>query len=146
MATHSSVLAWRIPGMGDPGMCIKYKQEALTIIFSPVKSQQSTVTKTLGPGAKWALEPGFVLIFGLPLPTIMVLDKLIYLSELLLSISVKYHVLVICWWCLVAKSCPILVTSWTIAHQAPLSMGFPRQEYWSMLPFPNSRGSSQPKD
>ena len=66
------------------------------------------MTKTLGPGAKWALEPGFVLIFGLPLPTIMVLDKLIYLSELLVSISVKYHVLVICWWCLVAKSCPIL--------------------------------------
>ena len=27
-----------------------------------------------------------------------------------------------------------LATSWTIAHQAPLSMGFPRQEYWSELP------------
>ena len=27
---------------------------------------------------------------------------------------------------------------WTIAHQAPLSMGFPRQEYWSRLPFPPS--------
>ena len=25
---------------------------------------------------------------------------------------------------------------WTIAHQAPLSMGFARQEYWSGLPFP----------
>ena len=25
---------------------------------------------------------------------------------------------------------------WTIAHQAPLSMGFPWQEYWSELPFP----------
>ena len=23
---------------------------------------------------------------------------------------------------------------WTAAHQAPLSMGFPRQEYWSVLP------------
>ena len=27
------------------------------------------------------------------------------------------------------------VTSWTVAHQAPLSMGFSRQEYWSGLPF-----------
>ena len=27
-------------------------------------------------------------------------------------------------------------TSWAVAHQAPLSMGFPRQEYWSALPFP----------
>ena len=29
------------------------------------------------------------------------------------------------------------VTSWTVASQAPLSMGFPRQEYWSGLPFPS---------
>ena len=28
------------------------------------------------------------------------------------------------------------VTTWTVAHQAPLSMVFPRQEYWSGLPFP----------
>ena len=28
------------------------------------------------------------------------------------------------------------MTPWTIAHQASLSMGFPRQEYWSGLPFP----------
>ena len=28
------------------------------------------------------------------------------------------------------------VTLWTVAHQAPLSMGFSRQEYWSGLPFP----------
>jgi len=26
-------------------------------------------------------------------------------------------------------------TPWTVAHQALLSMGFPRQEYWSGLPF-----------
>ena len=34
---------------------------------------------------------------------------------------------------LVAKSCPTLVTLWTVAHQAPLSMGFSKQEYWSGL-------------
>ena len=32
---------------------------------------------------------------------------------------------------LVAESCPMLETPWTVAHQAPLSMGFSRQEYWS---------------
>ena len=31
---------------------------------------------------------------------------------------------------------PLFVTPWTIAHQAPLSMGFSRQEYWSGLPCP----------
>ena len=29
------------------------------------------------------------------------------------------------------------VSPWTVAHQAPLSLGFPRQEYWSGLPFPS---------
>ena len=28
-------------------------------------------------------------------------------------------------------------TLWTVAYQAPLSMGFPKQEYWSRLPFPS---------
>ena len=27
--------------------------------------------------------------------------------------------------------------AWTVAHQAPVSMGFSRQEYWSGLPFPS---------
>ena len=31
----------------------------------------------------------------------------------------------------------LFVTPWTIAHQAALSMGFSRQEYWSGLPFPS---------
>ena len=29
----------------------------------------------------------------------------------------------------------LFATPWTVAHQAPLSMAFPRQEYWSGLPF-----------
>ena len=37
----------------------------------------------------------------------------------------------------VTKSCPTLVTPWTVACQAPLSMGFSRQEYRSGLPFPS---------
>ena len=31
----------------------------------------------------------------------------------------------------------LFVTPWTVACQAPLSMGFSRQEYWSGLPFPS---------
>ena len=33
----------------------------------------------------------------------------------------------------------LFATLWTVAHQAPLSMGFSRQEYWSGLPFSPSR-------
>ena len=35
----------------------------------------------------------------------------------------------------VPQSCSTLVTPWTVAHQASLSLGFPRQEYWNGLPF-----------
>ena len=38
---------------------------------------------------------------------------------------------------LVAKSGLTLATPWTVALQAPLSMGLPRQEYWSGWPFPS---------
>ena len=38
-----------------------------------------------------------------------------------------------------------LVTPWTIAHQAPLSMEFSRQEYWSMLPFPSAGDIPDPE-
>ena len=34
----------------------------------------------------------------------------------------------------------LLATSWTVAYQAPLSMGFSRQEYWSGVPLPSPSG------
>ena len=39
-----------------------------------------------------------------------------------------------------------LRTPWTIAHQGALSMEFPRQEYWSGLPFPSPGDLSQPRE
>ena len=48
--------------------------------------------------------------------------------------------------CIHAKSLQgcLTVTLWTIAHQAPLSMGFSRQEYWTVLPCPPSRDLPDP--
>ena len=39
---------------------------------------------------------------------------------------------------------PSLVTPWTVVHQAPLSIGFPSQEYWSGLPFPSTADLPNP--
>ena len=50
--------------------------------------------------------------------------KIIYIY---LNIYTHVHVLSRVW---------LFVTPWTVAHQAPLSMGFSRQEHWSGLPFP----------
>ena len=59
---------------------------------------------------------------GLPLP-----------SPLLTILGGKYDCGCCCW---VTKLCPTLETPWTVARQAPLSMEFSRQEYWSRLSFP----------
>ena len=40
-----------------------------------------------------------------------------------------------CITCLAAQSCLTFATPGTVARQAPLSMGFPRPEYWTGLPF-----------
>ena len=45
---------------------------------------------------------------------------------------------------LVPKSCPTLVTLWTVARQVSLSMGFSRQEYCSGLPFPSPGDLPEP--
>ena len=45
---------------------------------------------------------------------------------------------------LVAQSCPALCHPGSVAHQAPLSMGFSRQEYWGGLPFHSPGNSPNP--
>ena len=46
---------------------------------------------------------------------------------------------------LLAKLCWTLVTPCTIAHQAQLYLGFPRQEYWSGLPLPSPEDMLEPR-
>ena len=46
----------------------------------------------------------------------------------------------------VLSNVPLFETLWTAACQAPLSIGFSRQEYWSGSPFPSPRESSPPRD
>ena len=48
-------------------------------------------------------------------------------------------------WCLRAQSRLTLCDPWTIACQAPLSVGFPRLEYWSGLPLPPPGDLPDPK-
>ena len=49
-------------------------------------------------------------------------------------------------WELFSHSVRLFATPWTVAHQAPLSVRFPKQESWSGLPFLPPRGSSRPRD
>ena len=51
----------------------------------------------------------------------------------------------LCCCCLVAKLRPSFTSPWAVSCQAPLSMGFPRQEYWSGWPFPSSEHLPDPR-
>ena len=85
MATHSSVLAWRIPGMGEPGGLPSLGSHRIGHNWSDLAAYNTSNIKSL-----------------------------LFLSH----------------W--VTSDCAIPST---VHYQAPLSIGFPRQEYWSGVPF-----------
>ena len=47
------------------------------------------------------------------------------------AVHLKHCISVLTVKVLIIQLCPTLCDPWTVAHQAPLSMGFSRQEYWS---------------
>ena len=50
-----------------------------------------------------------------------------------------------CVFCCVLSHVQLFLTPWTVAHLAPLSMEFSRQEYWSGLPFPSPGDLPNPR-
>ena len=100
-ATHSSILAWKIPWTEEPG------------------GLQSMGTKSRIWLSDYHYDSwGFnFLVFSSSPPAILK-----YIYSIVLKWKLPSHV-----W--------LFVTPWTVAHHAPLSMEFSKQEYWSGLPF-----------
>ena len=66
-------------------------------------------------------------------------------SELIhLSTAFTQKGFVLCSVTLLRLCVQLFATPWTVARQAPLSMGFSRQEYWSLLPCPPPGGLFNP--
>ena len=81
-------------------------------------------------------------------PSVEIVDLLFVASEThtsfplaLVQFSLFHHLfpLTVCVCALLScfRHVRLFATPWTVAHQAPLSMGFSRQEYWSGSPFPS---------
>ena len=116
MATHSSVFAWRIPGTREPGGLPSMGSQSRTWLkwlSSSSSSLHQLIPNSSDLSILHSLSP-------------LVIVSLFSMSVSLLKVKVKSlsHV-------------QLFVTPWTVAYQAPLSMGFSRQEYWSGLPFPS---------
>ena len=87
----------------------------------------------------WDLEK-YVLTAS-EIPCIWILYHVIFSIEynwkLLKNLKGHFQSLVRIWKCVSSSVVSNSVTPWTVVCQAPLSMGFPRQEYWRGLPFPS---------
>ena len=126
MATHSSTLAWKIPWVEEPGrlqfvgsLRVRHDWATSLSLFTVMhwrrKWQPTPVSCLENPrdgGAWWAA------IYG-------VAQSRTWLKWLSSSNSSSMPVL---------SRVQFFVTLWTTACQSPLSMGYPRQEYWCELP------------
>ena len=131
MATHSSILTWKIPWIEEPGRLQSMGSQrvwhdwatSLTLKSKNIPHHHHCPAKQAKKLSKTYDE----------------IDLKYHLFSLNTCIQFSQGIIFNQLWFggLVANSCPALETSWTVARQAPLSMGFPRQEYWSGLPFPS---------
>ena len=133
MATYSSILAWRMPMTEEPGglqstglQRVRHnwvtKHITAYMYAAAAKSLQSCQTLR---------NPTDGSPPGSPVPGILKARTLEWVA-IFFSNAWK--------WKLKGKSLSpvwLFPTTWTAAHQAPPSMGFPRQEYWSGLPLPS---------
>ena len=120
MGTHSSILAWRIPWTVEPGGLQSMESQRVGHLATKLQQQQKQY-----PPQKYWWELNDNKRQSLKAIPIIWEKKCIILKQIRDSDGGG----------LVAKLCLSLVTLWTVACQAPLSMGFPRQEHWSGLPF-----------
>ena len=99
----------------------------------PLEKEMATHSSTLAWKIPWTEEPGRLHSMGSQRVKHNWSD-LACTHSIILNISLNWK------WkseSEVAQSCWLFVTLWNVAYQAPLSMGFSRQEYWSGLPFPS---------
>ena len=98
----------------------------------------ATYSSILAWEIPWTEEPGGLQSLGLQKGQ----------TQQLNNNNMDFYVLVIklFTYCAQSLSClQLFLTPWTIAHKAPLSMGFPRQEYWNGLSFPSPGDLTSPR-
>ena len=114
MATHSSILAWRIPQTGA----------SWAAVYGVTQSRTQLMWLSSSSSKDNASEYSLILEYISSYPQAQSgcwLNPAGYRISEVKSLS----------------RVRLFVTPWTVAHQAPLPMGFSRQEYWSGLPFPS---------
>ena len=130
MATHSSVLASRIPGMvgpdGLPSMGSHRVGHDWSNLACTHINHLGGVLRNMTPCNSMDCSPPGSSVYGIFQARILECVATSYSSAWKWKVKVK-----------LLSRVQLLVTSWTPAYQAPPSMGFSRQEYWSGVPWPS---------
>ena len=140
METHSSILAWRIPWTEEPGGASLVAQMVKCLL-----TMWETWVRSLGQ--EDPLEKGMETHSSIHAWLLLCMEAC---SHLCVILSFQVPATGPFWSSEseseseVTQSCPTLCDPWTVAHQAPPSMGFSRQEYWSGLPFPSPEDLPNP--
>ena len=112
----------------------------IVIIYNGKESEKTYIYICIHPHTKLNHFAMHLKLIHCKLTILQLKSKEELLSEILLC-ATHYTVVCVCMCvcvCVCVLSCVrLFATLWTIAHHAPLSMGFPRQECWSGLPFPS---------
>ena len=163
MATHSSTLAWKIPWMEEPGRLQSMGSQrvrhdwvtSLHLIMSDDEHLfMGLLAIWISSMEKWnvyfsLLSIGLFVSFYQAMWTVLCILENNPLSVTSFSNIFSHSI-----GCLfiffkgflcckerrkvkLLSRVQLFVTPWTVVYQAPLSMGFSRQEYWSGLPFPS---------
>ena len=130
-ATHSSILAWEIPWTEKPGRVQSMGSQRVGHDWTTnIHTSHAAAAKSL-QSCPTLRDPIDGSPPGSPVPGILQARTLEWVA-----ISFPNA----CKWKVKVKSLSrlrLLATPWTAAHQAPPSMGFSRQEYWSGAPLPS---------
>ena len=124
MSTHSSILAWEIPWTEEPGRLLSMELQRVghNLATAAAKSLQSCLT---------LCDPEDSSLPGSAVPGILHARTLEWVA-ISFSNAWKWKVKVKAF-----SRVRLFTTPWTAAYQAPPSMGFSRQGYWSGVPLPS---------
>ena len=134
MATHSSILTWVMPWTEEPGRLQSIGSQRVRHNWSDLAWKHSVILAATAKSLQsrpTLCDPIDGSPPGSPVPGILQARTLEWVA---ISFSNAWN------WKVKVKSLScvqLLATPWTAAYQAPLPMGFSRQEYWSGLPFPS---------
>ena len=149
-ATQSSILAWKIPGTGEPGRLHTvhggHKESNMT--------EEAGTSETEYLLLKWLinyvslfshsvvsnpLQPHGLQNIRLPCPSL-------FLKVAQIHVRWGFPESIFFVYGFFAQSCPLFVTPWTAASQAPLSMGILQATILERITIPFSKGTSWPRD